>query len=86
MPETAPVLPGADGKSWLDRALSLFTDVRAGEGATAALLRTLGQTVARTQPPERVTIPVSALTLFRSRLTPAGAVYTPLTKIALGGN
>src|SRR5213594_1721672 len=25
-------------KSWLDRALSLFTDVRAGEGATAVLM------------------------------------------------
>jgi ATP:ADP antiporter, AAA family len=38
MPETDPPLPGADGKSTLDRALSLFTDVRAGEGATAALM------------------------------------------------
>jgi AAA family ATP:ADP antiporter len=38
MPETDPALPGADGKSGLDRALSLFTDVRAGEGATAALM------------------------------------------------
>ena len=38
MPETDPPLPGADGKSALDRALSLFTDVRAGEGATAALM------------------------------------------------
>src|SRR6476619_8157836 len=26
------------GKSWLDRALALFTDVRAGEGATAVLM------------------------------------------------
>ena len=26
------------GKSWLDRGLSLFTDVRAGEGATALLM------------------------------------------------
>ena len=25
-------------KSWLDRALSIFADVRAGEGATAALM------------------------------------------------
>ena len=38
MPEAAPLLPGADGKSWLDRTLSLFTDVHAGEGATAALM------------------------------------------------
>jgi AAA family ATP:ADP antiporter len=38
MPETTPLLPGADGKSWLDRTLSLFTEVRAGEGATAALM------------------------------------------------
>src|SRR5262249_1858478 len=27
-----------DGKSWLDRALSVFTDVRAGEGGTALLM------------------------------------------------
>ncbi|HJZ73108.1 MAG TPA: hypothetical protein VKE51_15290 [Vicinamibacterales bacterium] len=27
-----------DGKSWLDRALSVFTDVRAGEGGTAMLM------------------------------------------------
>src|SRR6266550_9540932 len=38
MPETDPALPGPDGKSWLDRALSVFTDVRAGEGATAVLM------------------------------------------------
>jgi ATP:ADP antiporter, AAA family len=38
MPEIDPAVPGADGKSGLDRALSLFTDVRAGEGATAALM------------------------------------------------
>src|SRR6185503_3888329 len=38
MPETDPVLPGADAKSWLDRTLSLFTDVHAGEGATAVLM------------------------------------------------
>src|SRR5438128_1957165 len=30
--------PPRDQKSALDRALSLFTDVRAGEGATAALM------------------------------------------------
>jgi AAA family ATP:ADP antiporter len=30
----------ADEKSWLDRGLSLFTDVRAGEGLTALLLAT----------------------------------------------
>jgi ATP:ADP antiporter, AAA family len=30
--------PRADDKSWLDRSLSLFTDVRAGEGATAVLM------------------------------------------------
>src|SRR6185369_11160447 len=38
MPETDSPLPGADGKSALDRALSLFTDVRAGEGVTALLM------------------------------------------------
>src|SRR5262245_22589631 len=27
-----------DGKTWLDRALSVFTDVRAGEGVTAVLM------------------------------------------------
>ena len=33
--------PTADtGKSWLDRSLSLFADVRAGEGATAVLMLT----------------------------------------------
>jgi ATP:ADP antiporter, AAA family len=30
--------PAAGEKTWLDRALSLFTDVRAGEGASALLL------------------------------------------------
>jgi ATP:ADP antiporter, AAA family len=34
----AYALPPADRKSWLDRSLSLFTDVRAGEGATALLM------------------------------------------------
>src|SRR4030095_5308638 len=29
---------GSDGKSWLDRLLSLFTDVMPGEGTTAALM------------------------------------------------
>src|SRR5678815_2822441 len=28
----------ADGKGWLDRALSVFTDVHAGEGVTASLM------------------------------------------------
>src|SRR5213593_789711 len=30
--------PGPDQKSWLDRALSLFADVHAGEGATVLLM------------------------------------------------
>jgi ATP:ADP antiporter, AAA family len=34
----APQSTTAPTKSWLDRALSLFTEVRAGEGATALLL------------------------------------------------
>ena len=38
MPDAALALKRSDEKSWLDRALSLFTDVRAGEGATAALM------------------------------------------------
>ena len=38
MAKSAPVPAKADEKSWLDRALSLFTDVRAGEGTTAALM------------------------------------------------
>src|SRR5436190_15954594 len=33
---TSPTIP--QQKSWLDRMLSLFTDVRAGEGATAVLM------------------------------------------------
>jgi ATP:ADP antiporter, AAA family len=38
MPGT-PLLPPEDlEKSWLDRALSVFTDVRSGEGATAVLM------------------------------------------------
>jgi AAA family ATP:ADP antiporter len=37
-PAIAYAGPGADQKSWLDRSLSLFTDVRAGEGATAVLM------------------------------------------------
>ena len=38
---TAPyTFPRPDAKSWLDRGLSLFTDVRAGEGATALLMLT----------------------------------------------
>src|SRR6267142_4773567 len=31
-------LPRVDDRSWLDRSLSVFTDVRAGEGATAVLM------------------------------------------------
>ena len=31
-------LPRFDERSWLDRSLSVFTDVRAGEGATAVLM------------------------------------------------
>jgi AAA family ATP:ADP antiporter len=38
MPDAESTPPGGDGKSWLDRTLSLFTDVHAGEGATAALM------------------------------------------------
>src|SRR5262245_12601969 len=34
----APTLAQVDDKTWLDRALSLFTDVHAGEGATAILM------------------------------------------------
>jgi ATP:ADP antiporter, AAA family len=34
----APSLAQVDDKTWLDRALSLFTDVHAGEGATAVLM------------------------------------------------
>src|SRR5581483_4716487 len=30
--------PPGEKKTWLDRTLSLFTDVRAGEGATAFLM------------------------------------------------
>src|SRR5262245_42752759 len=37
MPVTTDNLTSSP-KSWLDRALSPFTDVRAGEGATAALM------------------------------------------------
>jgi len=33
-----PILPRASEQSWLDRALSPFAEVRAGEGATAALM------------------------------------------------
>lgn len=38
MPASAGAMPRPDEKTWLDRTLSLFTDVRAGEGATALLL------------------------------------------------
>jgi len=38
MREAALPLPNPDRKSWLDRVLSLSTDVRAGEGATAVLM------------------------------------------------
>jgi AAA family ATP:ADP antiporter len=33
-----PQLAAVDEKNWLDRALSVFTDVRAGEGVTAVLM------------------------------------------------
>src|SRR5882757_4651407 len=36
MPATTPL--NDTGKTWLDRALSPFADVRRGEGATAALM------------------------------------------------
>src|SRR6201991_610050 len=35
---SAAALEGADGKSWLDRLLSVFTEVRPGEGTTAGLM------------------------------------------------
>jgi AAA family ATP:ADP antiporter len=38
MPQAADAAPSAGEKTWLDRALSLFTEVRAGEGASALLL------------------------------------------------
>jgi ATP:ADP antiporter, AAA family len=38
MPAIAHALPRPTEKSWLDRALSVVTDVRAGEGATAVLM------------------------------------------------
>jgi AAA family ATP:ADP antiporter len=38
MPRAAQALTPAPNKSPLDRTLSLFTDVRAGEGATAVLM------------------------------------------------
>jgi len=38
MQANAPPLAQLDDKGWLDRALSVFTDVRAGEGVTALLM------------------------------------------------
>ena len=38
MPALTNALPRTAEKTWLDRALSIFTDVRAGEGATALLM------------------------------------------------
>jgi AAA family ATP:ADP antiporter len=38
MSATVNALPQPTNKSWLDRALSIFTDVRPGEGATAVLM------------------------------------------------
>jgi ATP:ADP antiporter, AAA family len=38
MPAIAPPFAHTDDKGWLDRALSVFTDVRAGEGVTALLM------------------------------------------------
>ena len=38
MRDAALSLPNLGEKSWLDRLLSAFTDVHAGEGTTAALM------------------------------------------------
>jgi len=38
MSSVSPLADGSPRKSWLDRALSIFADVRAGEGGTALLL------------------------------------------------
>jgi AAA family ATP:ADP antiporter len=38
MPDPALALQRSNGKSWLDRTLSLFTEVRSGEGTTAVLM------------------------------------------------
>jgi hypothetical protein len=38
MPELATALPNADETTWIDHALSLVADVRAGEGLTAVLM------------------------------------------------
>jgi AAA family ATP:ADP antiporter len=38
MQAMAPPWAHVDDKGWLDRALSVFTDVRAGEGVTALLM------------------------------------------------
>src|SRR5919109_2476321 len=38
MPDATHSEAGSAGKSWLDRSLSAFADVRAGEGLTAVLM------------------------------------------------
>ena len=38
MPQAVDAAPTAGDRTWLDRALSVFTEVRAGEGASALLL------------------------------------------------
>jgi len=42
MPGVANALPGDDRKSWLDRTLSIFAEVRPGESTTALLLAANG--------------------------------------------
>jgi 2'-5' RNA ligase len=37
-------------------------------------------------PLERMEFPVDGLVLFKSTLTPAGAIYSPIWKIKLGGD
>jgi 2'-5' RNA ligase len=45
----------------------------------------LSQLLAEHSPPAFPAVPVNALTLFRSTLTPQGSIYSPLKAIPLGG-
>jgi len=62
-----------------------LTVARIREGASPAERRSFGELVASTAFEDKYLVEVEAVRLMRSQLTPAGAIYTCLSVVGLGG-
>jgi RNA 2',3'-cyclic 3'-phosphodiesterase len=62
-----------------------LTLARIREGASPAERRSFGELVASTAFEDKYLVEVEAVRLMRSQLTPAGAIYTCLSVVGLGG-